>query len=478
MEPEELAAAIKKLSDWAFEHAPSPEPEVRRRLREHLGVEPAALQIVSETLGTYDHVNFQVALDAYLDEERPEFELIGLGLDRGFRAGLGELTAESSPYGSALAPGPIEYMGIDVGDREVSCITAGLILLRRGEDSLVALLAPPEHHHGDGGLRLEVMGSTRAFAEAWHERIRELMRERNVYRGKVVAFGGGRHPFEERPLTVRTLPKIERDRIVLPEGTLERIERHTVGMATHRDALRAQGRHIKRGLLLHGPPGTGKTLSVMYLARLMPDRTVVLLTGQSMGAIGAGVQLARSLEPAMVVVEDVDLIALERSHYDSNPILFELLNAMDGLDEDADIIFVLTTNRAELLEPALASRPGRIDLAVELPLPDAASRRRLLEIYGEGLALEISRWDAVVEATEGTSPAFIRELMRRAALLAAEAGGAVTEERLRSAVEELRHQSGRLTATLLGAERPPDAIQEMAPGLEGEFTIVESPDEW
>ena len=108
--------------------------------------------------------------------------------------------------------------------------------------------------------------------------------------------------------------------------------------------------------------------------------------------------LARSLEPAMVVIEDVDLIAQDRGHYESAPLLFELLNAMDGLDEDADLIFVLTPNRAESLEAALASRPGRIDLAVELPPPDAPARRRLFEIYGRGLALGVPDWEPIVAA--------------------------------------------------------------------------------
>ena len=54
-----------------------------------------------------------------------------------------------------------------------------------------------------------------------------------------------------------------------------------------------------------------------------------------------------------------------------NPLLFELLNEMDGLSEDADVIFTLTTNRPDLLEPALAARPGRVDQATEITLPDA-----------------------------------------------------------------------------------------------------------
>ena len=172
----------------------------------------------------------------------------------------------------------------------------------------------------------------------------------------------------------------------------------------------------------------------------------------TLGGIDAACQLARSLEPAMVVLEDVDLIAQDRSHYESAPLLFELLNAMDGLEEDADIVFVLTSNRPETLEPALAARPGRIDLAVELPLPDAAARRRLFELYGRGLALEVPDWEPVVAATDGTSPAFIRELFRHAALSVAEDGrAAVSAVDLMAAVSELKEQSGRLTAALLGA---------------------------
>ena len=454
VEPEELAAAIKALSEWAERNAPQPESKLRVRVRDHLGVDPGGLEVVNEELSAYDHVNVQVALDALAEATGEAPEILGLSLEHGWRVGLTELAQGS--YGGMTEPGPVEYVQIDVGDRVVSCLKSALLLVRDGEDRLVVLLAPPEEP-GEGGLALQAMAPRRAIAEAWLARLRALMQEHNVYRGKVVAFGGS-HPFHPAPLTVRVLPRIARGQIVLPDIALERIERHTAGLAKHRDRLRATGRHVKRGLLLHGPPGTGKTMTVMYLAGLMPERTVVLLTGEALAAVTPACALARSLEPAMVVLEDVDLIARHRAHFQATPFLFELLNAMDGLDEDADLIFVLTTNRAKDLEPALASRPGRIDLAVELPLPDAHARRRLLALYGEGLPLEVADWEPVVAATEGTSPAFIRELFRRAALIAAEEddGASVTPETILEAVAELKDRSGRLTATLLGAAQPED----------------------
>lgn len=255
------------------------------------------------------------------------------------------------------------------------------------------------------------------------------------------------------------LPTIARDQIILPAGVLERVERHTIGFARQREKLRAAGRHLKRGLLLHGAPGTGKTLTAMYLASQMTDRTVLLLTGQGQGQnlIKQSCSMARILEPAMVILEDVDLVAEERTREQAcGPILFDLLNEMDGLADDADIIFLLTTNRPDIVEPALAARPGRIDQSVEIPLPDAACRMRLLERYAQGMPVRIARWDAYVARTQGTSGAFIRELMRKAALFAAEEGEEllVTERHLDEALHELVVEGGALTRSLLGAHPP------------------------
>jgi hypothetical protein len=101
------------------------------------------------------------------------------------------------------------------------------------------------------------------------------------------------------------LPAVAREDIVVADGVLERVERHTIGFAHHRERLLAAGRHLRRGLLLHGKLGTGKTLTAMYLAGQQPDRTVPLMTGRTVGLLRRTCELAR----ATVVLEDVDLIA-------------------------------------------------------------------------------------------------------------------------------------------------------------------------
>jgi hypothetical protein len=454
MEPEELADAITRLTKWAAEHAPEPEPEVRRRLREHFGADPAELPIVGRPLAAWDRPNFQVAMDEWAAGR--DVDLVGLPTMQGYRAGLAELV-RGPQWMSDLKPGAVEHVPVPLGEREsVICVKSGFWLVSDDDGPAVVMLKSEDRGMGES-LTAEVMASSRERAEEIVSELTRLMRERNVYRGRVLELGSHYfHDDEDAPLTVRTLPPVGRERIVLPDGVLERIERQAFSVAEHAARLRASGRHLRRGLLLHGPPGTGKTLTAMYLAASMPGRTVVLLTGQRLGAVGASIDLATALQPAMVVLEDVDLVAMDRDYEPTNAILFELLNRMDGLEADHDVLFVLTTNRADLLEPALAARPGRIDQAVQLPLPDAVGRRRLIALYGEGLDLPAVD-DSLIADLDGVSPAFIRELLRRAALLAAEQTDGdlrVTETHLRGALTELRAGADDLTNSLLGASQP------------------------
>jgi hypothetical protein len=106
--------------------------------------------------------------------------------------------------------------------------------------------------------------------------------------------------------------------------------------------------------------------------------------------------------------------------------------------------------------PTCSSPHSPQDQATEIPLPDADCRRRLLPLYGEGLDLRFEDPNAVVARTEGVSASFIKELLRRATLFAAEVGGdlVVTDRHANEALDELLVAGGTLTMRLLGGERP------------------------
>jgi ATP-dependent 26S proteasome regulatory subunit len=275
-------------------------------------------------------------------------------------------------------------------------------------------------------------------------------------------FGIGR----QVPMNFLERPAIGRDQIVLPSEVLENIERRVGGVGKHSSRLLASGQHLKRGVLLHGAPGTGKTHTVRYLISQLPGLTVIVISGRALGRIREACSVARSLQPAVIVVEDVDLIAEQReARPGEHPLLFQLLNEMDGLNSAADVTFLLTTNRADLLEPALAERPGRVDLAAELPVPDADARRRLIRLYQGNLVLDLAREDSLIERTEGVTAAFLKELLRKAALLSCEGEPGegpiqVTDAHLETALDQLLDSRNQLTRALLGGGQPEDS----APG--------------
>lgn len=260
---------------------------------------------------------------------------------------------------------------------------------------------------------------------------------------------------ESQGVTFLPRPDVSADQVILPPQSLDRIVAHVSGIAEHAEVLRRHGQHLKRGLLLHGPPGTGKTHTVRHLISRSPRHTVVVLAGESLAFISLAASLARALQPAIVVLEDCDLVAEDRGMSPSGrPLLFEVLDAMDGLDADADVTFLLTTNRAESLEHALVQRPGRVDLAVEVPLPDADGRRLLLDLYRGDVDYGEEALADAAERSAGMTASFMKELMRRSVLEAAIDGVDPDDAHLRSALDGLLQGQEELTRVLLGRPRP------------------------
>jgi ATPase family associated with various cellular activities (AAA) len=452
--PQDFARAFRRLSEWAAIEGYAERSPFKTMLREHLGEDPANFPVTVDTIAPYDLPNLQLAIDAYLERDGVDHRVVGFGGQIGYvEMSLSGLVHD---VGFGIAVGPVRRTVVQLDrDRSVTCITAGLFLISEAEHRSAVLLMKGRRGMDEPGLRLEVIAGDPEHAERVIADIRALMSEHNVYRGKVLALKGGGDPMD---MGVRVefpaLEAVARDEIVLPDGVLEVVELHTVEFARLVDTMREAGRHLRRGLLLHGPPGTGKTLSSTYLISRLDGRTVVILTGPALGFVAEACAIARQLQPAMVILEDVDLVAQERTTMGlgATSLLFQLLNEMDGIGEDADVIFVLTTNRADLLEPALAARPGRVDQAVELPLPDAEARGRLIDLFCAGVDADLQDRAAILAATEGVSPAFLRELVRKATLFAARAGSKqVADDHFRDALDLLA-RGGQITRTMLGGD--------------------------
>ena len=421
---------------------------VRARIERHMGGNCLHTHILSHVIQPMEQVNLQFVLDKWLETGR-DLHLFGYSFSQySFEKNLAHFVQTAE----ALAPVEREHCAINANET-LDCVTRGVFLLRFHEHPIVIMI-----HKGDALLRgrptLELMAHERGLAQEAFNQLLSDANSRSVFKGKCLSLEMEQVFDPGIKVRFHEWPPVSRDSIVLPEELMQVLERNVLGILQNAEKLRQSGWGSRHGVLLHGPPGTGKTLVVRYLAQACKDHTVVLLTGKQLGAIRESFEVARLLAPSIVVIEDVDLIAEDRSTNKQAVFLCELMDEMDGLGPKTDCIFLLTTNRPEVLEVALAARPGRVDQAIEFPLPDETGRRRLFELYGRLLDLQWVDLDRWVVQTEGASPAFIAELLRKAALFAAERGETlpmkVRNTDFDNAIKELVLFGGDLTQKLLG----------------------------
>jgi len=321
---------------------------------------------------------------------------------------------------------PFTYKGIDIGEEEpVRCVNNGIWLWKeKGFPMALLFAASGTQPHVPKGFAVDIAvpKDTGAVAEAERilKQLEQAVKECATYRHKVLSLEYQEYDYSgvAPAIQVHHLRQVVREQLILPANTVALLERNVFGFAKRRRELKALGLQTKKGLLFYGPPGTGKTHTLHYLiGQLRDEYTTILITAEQVGQLDEYFALARLLEPVIMIIEDVDIIGRQREGHSvcTESLLNKLLNEMDGLKEDADILFLLTTNRPESLEDALKNRPGRIDQAIEFLLPDESGREKLVRLYSCGLALSPELTARLVQQTEGASAAFIKELLRRSA---------------------------------------------------------------
>lgn len=437
-----------KLSDLAREAQHRPHgPLLQGVLEEHLGVHPAQLSTVATEVPPYRYADYDVAFELLAGEDSL---VIGLGGgDQRLHNSLSDMV--SNPWGNVPVV-QVDWTHVPTGPSETRrAVGIGMRLFTYRGIPVGVMLRRPTPPNGSEMGRIDVISADPEVSGALLDEAAKLSIEKSLLRGNVlmlemVGFGGegDGYRFVERP-------RISSDDVILPAGALDRIRGHITGIGLHSESLRRHGQHLKRGILLYGPPGTGKTHTVRHLISEAEDHTVILLSGRTLALIGQATAIARNLQPSIVVLEDCDLVAMDRDFSGSGPLLFEVLDALDGLATDSEVAFLLTTNRVDVLEEALAQRPGRVDLAVELPKPDLEARRRLLELYCGDIAFSAGTLDEVARMSDAHTASFFKELIRRAVLQAAEAGVEPADKHLLDALASLNADNERLTLSLIGA---------------------------
>ncbi|MET8762741.1 AAA family ATPase [Lentzea sp. NPDC004782] len=451
-----LASALRGLLDEARTLvSEDAESTLVRMVTEHLGCPMTQIPTVTAKFEGWEHANLHRGIEAYVAERSPGAEWHGISGNK-MRMSVTDMLGPQQHVRFEL--GAVDYLTVATGpDTAIDAVQLGLVATVAPDGSpVVVAVQGPHEERGDYRCTLQVLAASREASAAVREAIEQHMREHDLFRGQVMAFGVSEHRGNQL-LTFLPRPSLRPEDVVLPDGVLDAIERHIVRTASQSERLRAHGQHLKRGLLLYGPPGTGKTHTVRYLMGRLESSTVIVLSGVAMiRYLSAATSLARRLAPSMIVVEDVDLIAQDRAHtVGGNPVLFELLNEMDGIGSEADVTFVLTTNRVDVMEKALSERPGRIDLAMQVPLPDADGRERLLRLYAAGTELDLPDASALVAASDGVTASFVKELVRRATLRALDdqpdaARVRLDEAAISAALTDLLDEKQALTRSLLG----------------------------
>ncbi|MCB9362748.1 CDC48 family AAA ATPase [Candidatus Woesearchaeota archaeon] len=183
-----------------------------------------------------------------------------------------------------------------------------------------------------------------------------------------------------------------------------------------------------KGILLHGPPGTGKTLIAKAIAHesnanfisIKGPELISKWVGESEKRVRDIFKKARQVAPAIIFFDEFDAISQVRgsSTTDSTErMVNQLLTELDGVESLEKVTIVAATNRPDLIDPSLL-RPGRIDVKIEIGLPDDATRKQIFEVHTKGMPLKDVQLDDYIAATTGMSGAEIENICREAGMAA------------------------------------------------------------
>jgi len=341
---------------------------------------------------------------------------------------------------------PAEHFGVEVAfgqNRKV--VSRGAYFIRYQDTPFVLHIYELDFF----GTTLDILYHIKDVekAEQIHDRLTEKMVRGNFYKGQKLYLRLSRRGPE---LTFMSPAVLNSSEIVLPEDLYRAIHKNTLGWLQNADSLRKAGLPTRRGVLVYGPPGTGKTMLFKSLFREAEGVTGIVASTETFNEpeeISRVFATARGLAPSLLCFEDLDLIAGERrsAPRHENVFLAALLSELDGVRANEEIIVMASTNSPEVIDRALADRPGRFDVVLEIKPPAEPERKRLFGVFLNRLdgvlPREISEKDIedLARQTAGYTGAHIAEAVTRAySDCIVDQRGVLTEAELVAAVASMK----------------------------------------
>ena len=254
-----------------------------------------------------------------------------------------------------------------------------------------------------------------------------MMRQAQGSTNQTFSFGRSRARMQ-----VGNQPNVTFEDVAGADEAKEELE-EIVDFLRYPERFETLGARVPRGVLLVGPPGTGKTL----LARAVAGEAAVpffSISGSEFVEmfVGVGASRVRDLfeqakrnAPCIVFIDEIDAVGRHRGaglgggHDEREQTLNQILVEMDGFETSVNVIVLSSTNRPDILDPALL-RPGRFDRRVTLDNPDVRGREAILKVHMKGKPIDESiDIESVAKQTPGFSGADLANLVNESAILAA-----------------------------------------------------------
>jgi SpoVK/Ycf46/Vps4 family AAA+-type ATPase len=260
-----------------------------------------------------------------------------------------------------------------------------------------------------GSFNVNCFAQSREEAKQWIDNFEMDMVKKNQYRGKCLYS-------EKETMFFKDVPKVSWDDVVLSEKAKKDIRLNTSDFLGN-SKFAASGVN-KRGLVMYGPPGTGKTSIVKAVFNDLDKKNVsrIYVTAESFRymAVSKLFEFLAYLGPTVLAFEDIDFMSGNRDNFTASNQLGDLLTNLDGMRKFGEPLVVMaSTNKIEMLDSALSSRPCRFDRRIEIGLPNAENLKMM---YFKHLSKNVD--DDIISLSKDFTGSHVVETVNTAKILA------------------------------------------------------------